>query len=301
MKIISWNVNGLRAVHRKDGFLAFIKKEKPDVLCLQEVKAREEQLPEEIRTIDGYHAYFNSPHEKKGYSGVAIYSKEKPNKVDYGIGINPIRSSHGTLSPTFAKTKLHLPQQQVARRTASNGAGKFDTEGRLLAAHYDDFILLNVYFPNGGGGPERLKYKLEFYDAFLAHIEKLRNPKPSKDGRAKQKKIIFCGDINTAHEAIDLARPKENEESTGFLPEERAWIDEVVRSGYTDIFRHFNPNKKDVYTYWDMKTRARDRNVGWRIDYFFVSQNLVPKITSTKILSDVYGSDHCPISITIDI
>lgn len=256
-RIISWNTNGLRATHKNGQFLPFIKKEKPDILCLQETKAREEQLPEEIRNISGYYSYFNSPHEKKGYSGVAIYTKEKPKKVEYGMGVK-----------------------------------KFDTEGRLLAAHYDDFIVLNVYFPNGGGGPARLKYKLDFYDAFLAHIEKLR-----KQG----KKVIFCGDVNTAHEAIDLARPKENEESTGFLPEERAWIDEVVYHGYTDVFRHLNPNKKDTYTYWDMKTRARDRNVGWRIDYFFVSNDLLSKVKSTKILHDVYGSDHCPISMDIDI
>lgn len=254
--MISWNVNGLRAVHTRGQFLEFIKKEKPDILCLQEVKAREEQLSEEVRTIAGYHSYFNSPHEKKGYSGVAIYTKEKPKKVEYGMGVE-----------------------------------KLDTEGRLLAAYYDDFVLLNIYFPNGGGGPARLAYKLEFYDAFLAHIEKFR-----KQG----KKIIFCGDVNTAHEAIDLARPKENENSTGFLPEERAWIDEVISHGYTDVFRHFNPNKKDAYTYWDMKTRARDRNVGWRIDYFFVSQSLLPKVRGTKILSDVYGSDHCPIAMDIN-
>lgn len=255
-KIISWNVNGLRAVHRKNGFLEFIKKEKPDILCLQEMKARKEQLPDEIRNIFGYHSYFNSPEEKKGYSGVAIYTKEEPKKVEYGMGVK-----------------------------------KFDTEGRLIAAHYDDFILLNVYFPNGGGGPARLKYKLDFYDEFLEFIEKFR-----KHG----KKIIFCGDVNTAHEAIDLARPKENEENTGFLPEERAWIDEVVYHGYTDVFRHLYPHKVGAYTYWDMKTRARDRNVGWRIDYFFVSQDLLLKIKSTKILSDVYGSDHCPVELILD-
>ncbi|MEK7134153.1 MAG: exodeoxyribonuclease III [Patescibacteria group bacterium] len=284
MKLISWNVNGLRAVHKRGQFLEFIKKEKPDILCLQEVKAREEQLPEEIKNISGYHAYFNSPHEKKGYSGVAIYTKEKPKKVEYGMAkalqksARPITGFAGDLGDVK----------------------KFDTEGRLLAAHYDDFVLLNVYFPNGGGGPARLKYKRDFYDAFLEHIELLRNPKPSKDGRARQKSIIFCGDINTAHESVDLARPKENEESTGFLPEERAWIDEVVYHGYTDVFRHFNPNKKDAYTYWDMKTRARHRNVGWRIDYFFVSQNLLPKVRGTKILSDVYGSDHCPIVMELE-
>jgi len=182
------------------------------------------------------------------------------------------------------------------------GNKEFDQEGRLIAVHYKDFVLFNVYFPNGGGGPHRLKYKLEFYDAFLEKIERLRkrgNPKSHKGEGGR--KIIFCGDVNTAHEEIDLARPKQNEDNTGFLPEERAWIDEVVYSGYVDVFRHFYPNKKNAYTYWDMKTRARDRNVGWRIDYFFVSSNLVPKLKSTKILSDVYGSDHCPIVISIEV
>jgi len=251
MKIISWNVNGLRAVHRKDMFLGFVKKQKPDILCLQETKAHKDQLPEEILNINSYYSYFSSSQTKKGYSGVAIYTKEKPTKVEYGIGVK-----------------------------------EFDEEGRIVVAHYKNFVLFNVYFPNGGGGPHRLKYKLEFYDAFLEKIERLRK---------RGKKIIFCGDVNTAHEEIDLARPKQNEDNTGFLPEERAWIDEVVYSGYVDTFRHFYPNKKDAYTYWDMKTRARDRNVGWRIDYFFVSSNLAPKLKSTKILSDVYGSDHCPI------
>ncbi len=255
IRVISWNVNGLRAIHRKDGFLDFVKKENPDILCLQETKASEDQLPDELRPIAGYYAYFASSKVKKGYSGVAIYTKEKPAKIEYGLGIK-----------------------------------KFDDEGRTLVAHFKDFVLLNVYFPNGGGGPDRLKYKLDFYDAFLEYIEKLRK---------KGKKIIFCGDVNTAHEAIDLARPKENEKNTGFLPEERAWIDEVVYHGYVDVFRHLYPNKKEVYTYWDMKTRARDRNVGWRIDYFFVSNELLSKITGTKILSEVYGSDHCPVIMEI--
>jgi len=255
IKIISWNVNGLRAVHRKDGFLGFIKKQNPDILCLQETKASPEQLPDEIHNIPGYYSYFAVSKVKKGYSGVVIYTKEKPQKVEYGVGIK-----------------------------------KFDEEGRTLVAYYKNFILLNVYFPNGGGGPDRLKYKLDFYDAFLKFIEKLRK---------KNKKIIFCGDVNTAHEEIDLARPKQNEDNTGFLPEERAWIDEVIYHGYADVFRHFYPDKKDMYTYWDMKTRARDRNVGWRLDYFFVSSELLHKIKSTKILSEVYGSDHCPIVLEL--
>ena len=254
MKIISWNVNGLRAIVRK-GNWQWLMIDRPDIICLQETKSTVEQLPEEIAAPNGYHAFFDSPKEKKGYSGVAIYSKVKPEKVEYVLGLP------------------HL-----------------DIEGRLIAAHYADFVLLNVYFPNGGGGPERLKYKLDFYDEFLKFIEKIR-----KSGKG----VIFCGDINTAHEEIDLARPKENEENTGFLPEERAWLDEVVNAGYIDIYRHFNPTKTGAYSYWDMKTAARERNVGWRIDYFFVSQDLLPRIKKTEILSSIYGSDHCPILLEI--
>ena len=251
---MTWNVNGLRAVHRNGYWTEFLRT-KPDIFCLQETKAEAEQLPAEVREAPGYHAYFASSKLRKGYSGVAIYSKEKPIKVEYGMGIK-----------------------------------KFDDEGRTLVAHYADFVLLNVYFPNGGGGPERLKYKLEFYDAFLEYIDVLR---------AGKKNVIFCGDVNTAHEAIDLARPKENEDNTGFLPEERAWIDEVVAHGYTDVFRHLYPTKTGAYTYWDMKTRARDRNVGWRIDYFFVNSGFLRHVKGTKILSDIYGSDHCPVELTL--
>ncbi len=254
MRIISWNVNGARAVYKK-GYWEWFKKESPDILCLQETKCTKEQLPEDAVNIPGYASYFVSPVFKKGYSGVAIYTKVTPEKVEYG---------------------MRIPE--------------FDTEGRLIAAFYKDFILLNVYFPNGGGGPERLAYKLAFYDAFLKFIEKLR---------AKQSNIIFCGDINTAHEAIDLARPKENEKNTGFLPEERAWMDTLVKHNYVDIFRHLYPDARDVYTYWDMKTFARERNVGWRIDYFFASSEAMKKISGTRMLTDVFGSDHCPIELTI--
>lgn len=255
MKIISWNVNGLRAVHRKGLLLPFIKKEKPDILCLQETKAEEVQLPEEIKNIPGYFGYFSHSKGRKGYSGVGIYTKIAPEKIEEGMGIK-----------------------------------KFDDEGRLLVLHFKKFILLNVYFPNGGGASDRLKYKLDFYEEFLKHIEKLKK---------KEKEIIFCGDVNVAHEPIDIARPKENEGQIGFLPEERAWIDEYIAHGYLDIFRHFNPEKQNVYTWWDMKTRARDRNVGWRIDYFFASRGLLKKITGIKILSNVFGSDHCPIALEL--
>jgi exodeoxyribonuclease-3 len=255
MKIVSWNTNGLRATVKQGFFTPLFEEEKIDILCLQETKTEPEQLPENVRNVPGYFSYFSHPENKKGYSGVAIYTNEKPDEVFYGMGIK-----------------------------------KLDDEGRLIGIKYKNknknFTLINIYFPNGGQGPERLKYKLEFYDAFLKFILKLR-----KAGE----NVIFCGDVNTAHEAIDLARPKENIENTGFLPIERAWLDKVVKNNFVDVWRNFNPNKKDVYTYWDQKTRARDRNVGWRIDYFFADQKIISKIKNTGMMSDYYGSNHCPI------
>lgn len=256
MRIISWNVNGLRSL-AKNGYWEGVWALKPDILCLQEIKAEAEQLPEHMRSVPGYAAYFNPSQMRKGYSGVAIYSKTEPERVEYTLG----------------------------------GEERFDTEGRVIIAHYKDFILANVYFPNGGQGPERLEYKLDFYDLFLERIETLT--------RETGKPVIFCGDVNTAHEEIDLARPKENEKNTGFLPEERAWIDEVVAAGYVDAYRERNPGREGAYTYWDMKTYARDRNVGWRIDYFFVAAGLMPKVQNCTIHSDVFGSDHCPLSLDI--
>lgn len=256
MRLISWNVNGLRAIYRKGDWAQFLKTEPFDILCLQETKADKEKLPPDLQDLDGHHGFFASSRVKKGYSGVTTYSKIEPESVDYGMNID-----------------------------------RFDKEGRLVTLHFKDFSLLNVYFPNGGSGPERLQYKLDFYDAFLVHIERLRT-----EGR----KIIFCGDINTAHEDIDLARPKENEENSGFLPEERAWVDEVISHGYVDTFRHIYPDKKDMYTYWDMFTHARERNVGWRIDYFFVDPSLVSRIKKVSILSHIYGSDHCPIELSLN-
>jgi len=254
MKLLSWNVNGLRAVHRK-GAWDDVFEHDPDILAIQETKSSPEQLPEDVRNIPGYHSSFSSSQLKKGYSGVALYTKEKPEKVEHGVGIP-----------------------------------EFDDEGRIVVAYLEDFVIFNVYFPNGGQGPHRIEYKLRFYDAFLKRIEKIR-----KSGKS----IIFCGDVNTAHEEIDLARPKQNEENTGFLPEERAWIDEVVNHGYIDTYRHMNPNKEDAYSYWDLKSRARDRNVGWRLDYVFISPNLMPKFKKAFILNSVYGSDHCPVGIEL--
>jgi len=254
MKLISWNVNGIRSLLR-DNYWGSVFEYDPDILSLQETKAHPDQLPPELHAVFGYRSYFASSEVRKGYSGVAVYTKKEPGEVKYGMGIK-----------------------------------RFDEEGRLLELHFSDFVLLNVYFPNGGQGPERLRYKFDFYDAFLSHIQKL-----TRAG----KKVIFCGDVNTAHEPIDLARPKENEDRTGFLPEERAWIDEVVNAGYIDTFRHFHPNKRGTYSYWDLKSHARDRNVGWRIDYFFAHTSLLPRLKSASILPDIFGSDHCPIVLEL--
>ena len=213
MKIVSWNVNGLRSLSKNDYWQTFLKEAKPDIFCLQETKANPEQLPDELREVAGFSSFFSSCQVRKGYSGVALYSKIEPLSVIYGMGIK-----------------------------------EFDEEGRLVGAEYEDFWLLNVYFPNGGRGPERLDYKMRFYDAFLAFAEKLR----------KQKPVIFCGDVNVAHEEIDLARPKENEENTGFLPQERAWADEVINVGYVDSFRHFHPHTSEcVYLLGHDYSRAR--------------------------------------------
>ena len=254
MKIICWNVNGLRAVVKKGAF-DWILKENPDIFCLQETKSTPDQLSLGVQSPPGYFSYFSWPKIKKGYCGVAIYSKIKPESVIEGIGVPAL-----------------------------------DAEGRILTATYKKFILITVYFPNGGGGPERLAYKLKYYDAFLKYIEKLRS---------SGKGIIFCGDVNTAHTEIDLARPKENVMNTGFLPIERAWLDKVIHKGYVDIFRHFYPQAKNAYTYWDMKTFSRERNVGWRIDYFFASPDFIKSIKSIILNSDVFGSDHCPITLEI--
>ncbi len=254
MKILSWNVNGIRAFERNGNWKRLLDLSH-DVICIQETKSEEQQLSQVIRKPEGYFSYFSSSQTRKGWSGVGFFSKKEPLAVSYGIGIP-----------------------------------RFDQEGRIIVAKYKEFTLFNIYFPNGGQGPERVEYKLEFYDAFLAHIEKLRQ---------KGESIVFCGDVNTAHEEIDLARPHENEHRTGFLPEERAWIDEVINHGYIDVFRTLNPRKEDVYTYWDMKTHARERNVGWRLDYFFVSHDLLKKVRSFSTLSEITGSDHCPIVLDL--
>jgi exodeoxyribonuclease-3 len=255
LKLICWNVNGLRSILRK-GFMAWFKGEGADIVCIQETKASEGQVPPGVRHVPGYHSYFTSPLEKKGYSGVGLFSKEEPASVRYGFGIK-----------------------------------KFDGEGRTVIADYGKFVLMNIYFPNGKMSRERLDYKMAFYDAFLDYADGLK-----KEGR----KIIICGDVNTAHTELDIARPRENSKYSGFLPEERAWMDTFEDHGFIDTYRVFE-KEGGHYTYWDMRTGARERNVGWRIDYFYISDNLRKNLKSAFIEADVPGSDHCPIGIDIAV
>lgn len=252
IRLISWNVNGIRAIQKK-GFLDWFQKSNPDILCLQETKAHPDQLEDVLKNVKSYDSHFSWA-EKKGYSGVVTYTKLKPVKVQQGIGIK-----------------------------------EFDSEGRFIVTEFDDFTLFNIYFPNGKASAERLQYKMNFYDAFLKLCKKLLK---------QDKKIVVCGDVNTAHKEIDLARPKENSVISGFLPQEREWIDKFLEAGFLDTFRLFN-QEPEQYTWWDMVTRARDRNVGWRIDYFYASENLKKNIVSASIHSDVMGSDHCPIELEL--
>ena len=254
IKILSWNVNGIRAVRGK-GFLEWLQKESPDILCLQETKAMPDQLDDDLLEPRGYQVYWNYP-ERKGYGGVATFTREIPVHIDYDFS-----------------------------------APEFNTEGRVLITEYPEFTIFNVYFPNGKKDDARLKYKLDFYDAFLDFTEQLRH---------KGKKLIICGDYNTAHNEIDLARPRENTKVSGFLPIERAWMDRLVSLGYIDTFRHFS-QEPEHYTWWDLKSGARARNVGWRLDYFFITENLLDSLSSAFIMSDVMGSDHCPVGIILKI
>ena len=254
MKIISWNVNGYRAVWKK-GFTEWLSVCKCDVVLLQETKAWAEQLTAEQINPAGYTGIFSKP-ERKGYSGVVTFSLKPPSSITLGYGIE-----------------------------------RFDTEGRVLITEHNDILIANTYFPNGKQNKERLAYKMDFYEATLDYFSRLRS-----EGR----KIVVAGDYNTAHKPIDLARPKENEHISGFLPEERAWIDRWIEAGFVDIFRRFN-TKPEQYTWWDLRTRARERNIGWRIDYFFVNEEMADLITDAWIEPDIMGSDHCPLGLEIRI
>lgn len=248
VKLISWNVNGLRAVLGK-GFIEFVKKHNPDILCLQEVKAQPDQVDLDL---ENYHKYWNAA-EKKGYSGVTVFTKEKPLQV---------------------AADFTLDQQ--------------DREGRVLTAEYPGFYLVNVYTPNAQRELTRLDYRQKWDLEFLNYVKALDKKKP----------VIFCGDLNVAHKEIDLANPKSNTKNAGFTPEERAGFDRIVEAGFVDSFRHFC-QEPGQYSWWTYRMNARERNVGWRIDYFCVSKKIADHMVEAKILPDIMGSDHCPVTLTI--
>ena len=253
MRLVSWNVNGIRAVAKK-GFIDSFSAFDADVLCIQETKAHVEQLTEDILHVNGYTSYFHSG-DRKGYSGTAIYTRKEPRSISFGLGED-----------------------------------RFDHEGRTIEADFGDFILYNIYFPNGGQGPERLAFKLAFYDRFMEKVSA-----QMKDGR----NIIVCGDVNTAHKEIDLSNPASNAKNSGFMPEERVYMDQFAKIGLVDTYRMLYPDKEKMYTWWSYQTQARSRNVGWRIDYFFVSESIQKNVKESGMLTDVEGSDHCPIFIEI--
>lgn len=256
MKILSWNVNGIRACHRKGAFLSLLNKEKPDVLGVQETKAWPEQLDAELLRDHGYHVTWAQA-EKKGYSGTALFSLAKPDSVEVGLGVD-----------------------------------EFDREGRIIIARFNEVTCFNAYFPNGQRDHARLPYKTRFYRAALAW-----GVEESKRGQ----KVIMSGDWNTAHQDIDLKNYKTNRKTSGFTLPERALIDEFVAAGFVDSFRSLYPERSDVYTWWSNRKGVRERNIGWRIDYHFLCPNAVLRLKKATVMDDVFGSDHCPISVELSI
>lgn len=250
MKLISWNVNGLRACMGK-GFLDFVAAENPDMLCLQETKMQQGQADV---PVDDYHEYWCSA-EKKGYSGTALFTKTEPLTVSYNLGID-----------------------------------EHDHEGRVITAEYPEFYLVTVYVPNSQDGLKRLDYRMQWEDAFRAYVKKLDETKP----------VVICGDMNVAHQEIDLKNPKTNRKNAGFTDEERAKMSELLGAGFVDTWRHFYPDAEGVYSWWSYRFKAREKNAGWRIDYFIVSERFVGRVKAARILTDVFGSDHCPVAIEIE-
>ena len=249
MKLITWNVNGLRAVINK-GFADFFIRNNADIFCIQETKMQEGQLDIQF---DGYQKYFNSA-LKKGYSGTAIFTKKKPEQITYGIGIE-----------------------------------EHDTEGRVITLEYKTFYMVNVYTPNSQRELTRLEYRMEWEDAIRNYLKNLDKNKP----------VIMCGDLNVAHEEIDLKNPKQNRRSAGFTDEEREKMTQLLQNGFIDTYRYLYPEETDCYTWWSYMMKAREKNIGWRIDYFIVSERLKEKIQDVKIHSQVIGSDHCPVELDI--
>ncbi|MEE4355090.1 MAG: exodeoxyribonuclease III [Desulfococcaceae bacterium] len=255
IRLISWNVNGLRAVWKK-GFTDSFRKLDADIFAIQESKLQEKQLTDEMRHMEGYESFWSHASTKKGYSGVGVYTRIKPKSVKEGIGIP-----------------------------------EYDNEGRILELDFGDFIFFNIYFPNGGMSEERLQYKLNFYRDFFDYAEEYRK---------KGKNLVIAGDYNTAHNEIDLKNPKANENSSGFLRTERDWLDRIIEKGYTDTFRHFFPEEVR-YSWWSYRSRARERNAGWRIDYFFTTKEMPEKgmVKAAFIDNDIMGSDHCPVGLIL--
>ncbi|OGG47766.1 exodeoxyribonuclease III [Candidatus Kaiserbacteria bacterium RIFCSPHIGHO2_01_FULL_51_33] len=266
MKILSWNVNGLRAVHKKGVFVSFVREAKPDVLCLQETKAEKGQA---VIDLPEYEEYWNSA-KKKGYSGTAIFTKKKPISIT-----------------------LDFPAALIKKfKLEGDGYGNPNAEGRVLTLEFPNFFLVNVYTPNAKPDLSRLTLRHKHWDpAFLAYCKELEKEKP----------VIFCGDLNVAHTEEDLANPKANEGEHGFTKEEREGINNVIEAGFVDTFRHFTPHDKGHYTWWSHWANARDRNIGWRIDYFFLSKSLLPRLKKAFILPEVMGSDHCPVGIELSL
>lgn len=253
MRIVTWNVNGFRAVQSKGSFAPLLDLN-PDVICLQEIKVKPEQLDEQSREIPGYTSYWNSA-ERPGYSGVATFTKMKPISSEYGLAVE-----------------------------------KFDVEGRVIRLDFENFALFNIYFPNGQRGQERVDYKLEFYSRLLDLCDEIH---------ASGRGVVITGDFNTAHNEIDLKNPKENSKTSGFLPEERAWIDRFLMQGFVDVFRELNPDRVQ-YTWWTYRMQARKRGIGWRLDYFLTSKHLLARVKTTTIHDLIEGSDHCPVSLDIE-
>lgn len=251
MKLVSWNVNGIRASMGK-GFRDFVSSELPDVLCLQETKAEPQQVDLDWADELDYHRVWNCA-QKKGYSGTSIWSR-----------------------------------QPIAKHTLGIGVDDHDKEGRVITVTFDDFHLVNVYTPNAQRGLARLEYRQQWDVDFLNHVKKLNRRKP----------VIFCGDLNCAHHEIDLANPKANQKNAGFSPQERAGMDEIAEAGFLDSFRQFDDGP-DNYSWWTYRMNARERNIGWRLDYFWVAKRFWPRVESACIRSDIFGSDHCPVELTI--
>ena len=255
MKIISWNINGVRAIVKKD-FFEDIAKMDPDIICLQETKAQDTEVEKALVNMPDFHQYYNSA-ERRGYSGVALLSKIEPISVTYGIGVE-----------------------------------EHDQEGRVLCAEFEEFYLVNVYVPNSGAKLVRLDYRKTWDDDFRAYLENLKKTKP----------VILCGDLNVAHKAIDLKNDKANYNKTaGYTQVEIDGMDNLLDVGFVDSFRHFYPEEEGKYTFWSYRFKSRERNTGWRIDYFLVSESFMDKVKSNEILSEYYGSDHCPIELKLDL